>query len=270
MAARRLGFDADGYVIGLLGRHVSAGNTAAVRMNRACITLFKMFLLSPAMAWAHPEDQCAMLVKSAPHALEVRFTFNLLTVTKCARVDGDGDGMLNVGELKAAESAFTKYLNEHIKLEVNQESAFLGEQAEFHYLWPRFVATPPLGEEEFAGRNLDVIFVLPQKALLKAFRIRFEIFEQAGRLHTINGRYEQDGRVLEVPFSLQKPEHTYETGYVEESIRNEDPSKKMAKPAEAQKAAEQTNNSGSIEGWVLLAAVLLALGYRQVRRRKRS
>jgi MYXO-CTERM domain-containing protein len=44
----------------------------------------------------------------------------------------------------------------------------------------------------------------------------------------------------------------------------------MAKPAEAQKAAEQTNNSDSIEGWVLLAAVLLALGYRQVRRRKRS
>ncbi len=239
-------------------------------MNRACITLFKMFLLSPAMAWAHPEDQCAMLFKSAPRVLEVRFTFNLLTVTKCARVDGDGDGMLNVGELKAAESAFTKYLNEHIKLEVNQESAFLGEQAEFHYLWPRFVATPPLGEEEFAGRNLDVIFVLPQKALLEAFRIRFEIFEQAGRLHTINGRYEQDGRVLEVPFSLQKPEHTYETGFVEESVRPEETFKKMGKPAEAQNAAKQKNNSGSIEGCFVLTAVLLVLGYWQVRRRRRS
>ena len=242
----------------------------AVRVNRKCIILFRTLLLATAMACAHPEDQCAMLVKPAPHALELRFTFNLLTVTKCVRVDGDGDGMLNVGELKAAELAFTRYLNEHIKLEVNQESASLGEQAEYHYLWPRFGATPPLGEEEFAGRNLDVMFVLPQKALLEAFRIRFEIFEQAGRLHTINGRYEQDGRVLEVPFSLQKPEHTYETGFVEESVRPEETSKKMGKPAEAQNAAQQKNNSGSIEGCMVLTAVLLALGYWQVRRRRRS
>ena len=238
-------------------------------MNRKCITLFKTLLLATASACAHPEDQCEMQIKPAPHVLEARFTFNLLTLTKCVRVDADGDGMLSVGELKAAEPAFTRYLNEHIKLEVNQRTVPWGEQAEYHYLWPRFVATPPLGEEELAGRSMDVIFVLPQKALLEAFRIRFEIFEQAGRLHTINGRYEQDGRVLEVPFSLQKPEHTYETGYVEEPVRHEEASKEVTKPVEAQKADEPKSSLGSIVGWVLLAAVLLALGYLQVRRRRR-
>jgi hypothetical protein len=270
MAARRIGFVSDKNVFGLLCCHVSGENTAAVRMNRPCIILFKTLLLVTATACAHPEDQCEMQVKPAPYVLEVRFTFNLLTVTKCVRVDGDGDGMLNVGELKAAEPAFTSYLNEHIKLEVNQKPAIWGEEAVYHYLWPRFNATSPLSEEEYAGRHLDVIFVVPQKALLEDFRIRFEIFEQAGRLHTINGRYQQDERVLEVPFSLQKPEHTFETGYVEESVQNEEPSKKVTKPAEAQKAAEQTINSGSMEGCVLLAAVLLALGSWQVRKRRRS
>lgn len=237
-------------------------------MNRKCIILLTTLLLATAMACAHPEDQCAMLVKPAPHALEVRFTFNLLTVTKCVRVDADGDGMISVGELKAAEPAFTRYLSEHIKLEVNQQPASWGEQAVFHYLWPRFAATPPLGEEEHAGRNLDVTFVLPQKALLEAFGIRFEIFEQAGRLHTISGRYEQDGRVLEVPFSLQRPQHTYETGYVEELVRNEEPAKEVTKPVEAPKTDEPKSSLGSIVGWVLLAAVLLALGYLQGRRGK--
>lgn len=242
-------------------------------MNRECIILFKTLLLATAMACAHPEDQCAMLVKPAPHALDVRFTFNLLTVTKCVRVDADGDGMISVDELKAAEPAFTRYLNDHIKLEVNQKTASWGEQAEFHYLWPRFAATPPLGEEEHAGRNLDVTFVLPQKALLEAFGIRFEIFEQVGRLHTISGHYEQDGRVLEVPFSLQRPQHTYKTGYVEELVRNEEPAKEVTNPVEAPKTDEPKSSLGSIVGsivgWVLLAAVLLALGYLQVRRIRR-
>lgn len=222
-------------------------------MNRKAITLLKSLLLATATACAHPEDQCEMLVKPAPHALEVRFTFNLLTVTKCVRVDADGDGMLSVAELKAAEPAFTRYLNEHIKLQINQKSAVWGEQAEYHYLWPRFVATPPLSEEVYAGRHLDVIFVLPQKALLEVIGIRFQIFEQVGPRQTVKGRYEQAGRVLEVPFSLQQPEHTYTTGFVEDSLR----------AVEAPKADEQKTSFGRSVGWVLLAAVLLALGVRR-------
>ena len=232
--------------------------------------MFKALLLATEMACAHPEDQCEMQVKPAPHALEVRFTFNLLTVTKCVRVDGDGDGMISVGELKAAEPAFTRYLNEHIKLEVNQKSAVWGEQAVYQYLWPRFAATPPLGEEEFAGRNLDVIFVLSQKSLVEALGIRFEIFEQTGPLQTILGRYEQGGRVLEVPFSFQEPEHTYETGYAKDLFRNEENPNEATKPAEAQEANEQKISMHRLMGLVLLAAILLALGYLKVRKRRRG
>ena len=75
--------------------------------------------------------------------------------------------------------------------------------------------------------------------------------------------------MIDVPFSLQKPEHTYETGYVEELVRNEEPAKEVTKPVEAPKTDEPKSSLGSIVGWVLLAAVLLALGYLQVRRIRR-
>lgn len=235
-------------------------------MNRLFMILPKTLMLAAATASAHPEDQCEMLVKPAPNALEVRFTFNLLTVTKCVRVDADGDGMLSVGELKEAEPVFTSYLNEHIKLKVNQNPALWGQQAEFHYLWPRFAASPPLSEEEYAGRHLDVSFVLPQKALLKVIAIRFETFQQTGPRQMISGRYEQDGRVLEVPFSSQTPEHTYHTGYVEDPAQSKEPSKELTKPAEARTTLNQKISFRRLAGGLLLAGVLLTLVYLQVRR----
>ncbi len=192
-----------------------------------------------------------MTVKPSPHALEVRFTFNLLTVMKCVRIDADGDGKLSVGELKAAEPVFTKYLNEHIRLEVNQKKAAWGEKATFGYLWPNFDKTPPMPEMEYAARNVDVTFLLPQKALLEDFWIAFEIFEQTGPLQTVRGMFEQDGQVLEVPFSFQEPEYTYDTGYAEDPFVQ----------AAEKKAAEVTREKEVSASWIPLgiAGVVLLL-----------
>ena len=115
------------------------------------MTTARRSLLMGASAQAHPADQSEMQVKPSPHELQVRFTFNLLTVTKCVRVDADGDQKLSVEELKAAEPVFTKYLNEHIRLELNQKSATWGENAAFSYLWPNFAKTPPMPEIEQAA-----------------------------------------------------------------------------------------------------------------------
>lgn len=251
------------------GLEASPATAAAVLMNRFLMILPTTLLLAAATASAHPEEQCEMQVKSAPHALEFRFTFNLLTVTKCVRVDGDGDGMLSVGELKAAEPVFTSYLNEHIKMMINEKPALWGGQAEFHYLWPRFAATPPLGEEEYAGRHLDVSFVLPQKALVKVISIRFEVFQQTGPRQLISGRYEQDGRVLEVPFSSETPEHIYYTGYVEESAQIHEPFNEATKPAGSRTNLDQKFRFPKLAGGLLLAGLLLTFGYLQARRRRR-
>lgn len=193
-----------------------------------------------------------MMVTPSPHALGVRFTFNLLTVTKCVRIDADGDGKLSVGELKAAEPVFTTYLNEHIRLEVNQTKAAWGEKATFSYLWPNFDKTPPMPEMEYAARNVDVSFVLPQKAVLEDFWIAFEIFEQTGPLQTIRGVFEQDGKVLEVPFSFQEPEYTYDTGYAE------DPFVQAAEKKAAEEAREKEAHGSSVPLWIAGAVLLLA------------
>lgn len=185
-------------------------------------------MLMSASAQAHPADQSEMQVKPSPHALEVRFTFNLLTVTKCVRVDADGDQKLSVDELKAAEPVFTKYLNEHIRLEVNQKPTTWGEKAAFSYLWPNFAKTPPMPEIEYAARNVDVTFVLPQKAVLEDIWIEFAFFEQTGTMQTIRGLYEQDGQIMEVPFSFQEPEYTYDTGFAEDPFVQHDQAKRDA------------------------------------------
>ena len=216
---------------------------------RRCLRWLPFVLLGfalPHPAHGHPADQSEMEVKPAPHALEVRFTFNLLTVTKCVRIDTDGDGKLSVGELKAAEPVFTKYLNEHIRLEVNQKKAAWGDSARFDYLWPNFAKTPPMPEIEYAARNVDVTFVLPQKALLEDFWIAFEIFEQTGPLQTIRGIFRQDENVLEVPFSFQEPEYTYDTGFAEDPFVQ----------AAEQKAAE-TPASNAMPKWPLALGGLL-------------
>ena len=215
---------------------------------------------------AHPADQSEMTVKPAPHELEARFTFNLLTVTKMIRVDADGDGKLAFDELKAAEPVLTDYLNQHVKLEVNQKPSAWGSKVRFDYLWPNAAATPPMPEMEYAARYVDVTFTLPVEKLLEDFWIAFEFFEQTGTLQTIRGMFHQNGEVLEVPFSFQEPEYTYDTGFAEDPFVQE--AEKKARE-QAMKPAETT----TVNPWwwlTLPALVLLVLWRSRAARHRRT
>lgn len=174
------------------------------------------FILAPAAA-GHPADQSEVRLRPAPHHLEARFTFNLLTLTKFVRMDADADGKLSMAELAAARAQLVAYLHTHILLEINQQQATWGTQVKFDFLWPQAAATPPMTEPEYAARNVDVTFSVPVMGrLLEDFRVEFSIFEQTGPLQTIRGVYEQDDRVMEVPFTAQEPEYTYDTGFADD------------------------------------------------------
>lgn len=168
-------------------------------------------------AHAHPADQSEVRMRPAPHSLEARFTFNILTLTRFVRMDADADGKLSMAELDAARPLITEYLNAHIPLEINQQKASWGARVKFDHLWPEAAATPPMTEPEYAARNVDVIFTVPVAGrLLEDFRVAFDIFEQTGPMQTIRGEYEQDGLVTEVPFTYQEPEFTYDTGFADD------------------------------------------------------
>lgn len=200
-------------------------------------------------ASAHPADQSEMRVRPAPHQLEIRFTFNVLTLTRFVRIDTDGDAKLSAAELAAAQPVLVDYLNEHIPLEINQEQAGLGKDVKFDFLWPNAATIPPMTEFEYAARNVDVTFTRKVEGrLLEDFWIGFEIFEQTGPMQTIRGVFEQDGQVLEVPFSGQEPEYLYDTGFAEDPFVQE-----------AEKKVLEAPQATSWSWWWLLAPGVLVL-----------
>lgn len=194
-------------------------------------------------ATAHPADQSEMRARPKPHQLELRFTFNILTLTRFVGIDTDGDGKISMAELTAAQPRIATYLNQHVRIEVNQKKATLGSGVKFDALWPEPEKTAPMAEPEYAARNVDVTFIqtFPDK-LLEDFWLGFEIFEQTGPMQTIRGVYDQDGRIEEVPFSVQEPEYLYDTGFAEDPFVQE-AEKKAAKPAAKDSAATATGAS---------------------------
>lgn len=212
----------------------------------AAFALKSFFTVSS--AFAHPADQSEMRLRPSPHALEIRLTFNILTLTRFVRIDTDGDMKISMAELKAAEPALVDYLNGHIRLDINQETSALGREVKFAPLWPDAEKTEPMTEFDYSARNVDVTFTVPVAKLLEDFWISFEIFEQTGPMQTIRGLFEQDGEVLEVPFSGLEPEYTYDTGYADDPFIQE---------AEKQ-AAEALAPQRTVEwpAWLLIPAFL--------------
>ena len=173
-------------------------------------------------ALGHPADQSEMRVRPKPHQLEIRLTFNILTLTRFTGIDTDGDTKISIAELAAAQPRIATYLNLHIHVEINRQKAMLGSGVRFEPLWPDAAQTPPMTEPEYAARNVDVTFVQTiEGKVLEDFWLGFEIFEQTGPMQTIRGVFEQDGRIEEVPFSAQEPEYLYDTGFADDPFLEE-------------------------------------------------
>lgn len=180
-------------------------------------------------ALGHPADQSEMRVRPKPHQLEIRLTFNILTLTRFTGIDTDGDAKISMAELTAAQPRIGTYLNQHIQVEINQQKAMLGSGVRFEPLWPDAALTPPMSEIEYAARNVDVTFVKTiEDKVLEDFWLGFEIFEQTGPMQTIHGIFEQDGKIEDVTFSVQEPEYLYDTRYAEDPFIQEAEKKQKA------------------------------------------
>lgn len=229
-----------------------------IRLRTSTIIFLVLGIAGAALA--HPADQSEMRVRAMPHQLEARFTFNILTLTRFVGMDVDGDGKLSMAELDGAQPVIAEYLNSHIRLDINQQKASWGTKVKFDYLWPNAGVTPPMTDIEYAARNVDVTFTVPVEGrLLEDFWIAFEIFEQTGPLQTIRGLYEQDGKVLEVPFNFQEPEYTYDTGFADDPFVQEAEKKVVMAPEPVKWPA-----------WLLIPAVVaLIVLFRSITARRR-
>lgn len=186
----------------------------------AALTILSFFIGHS--AFGHPADQSEMCVRPKPHQLEIRLTFNILTLTRFTGIDTDGDMKISMAELTAAQPRIGTYLNQHIHVEINRQKGLLGSSVRFESLWPDAAQTPPMTEIEYAARNVDVTFVQTiEGKVLEDFWLGFEIFEQTGPMQTIHGVFEQDGQIEDVTFSVQEPEYLYDTGFADDPFVQE-------------------------------------------------
>jgi hypothetical protein len=171
------------------------------------------FLLA-ATAAAHPADISYLRVKTERRKLELRFTFNLLMLTRLVRVDANDDRRIDKAELDAAHLALRRYLAEHIQVRINAQPAVLGEAAPLACLWPSPDTPHQAVEEEWPQRHVDLVFTQQVRPVLEDVWLGFEIWEQTGPLGTVEATYEQDQTRTHVPFSPNEPDYLYDTGYL--------------------------------------------------------
>jgi hypothetical protein len=165
-------------------------------------------------AFAHPADISYLRVKVERQQLELRFTFNLLTLTRFVAIDGNGDKRIDKAELDAAEPGLRRYLTDHIRVRINDQPASLGLPNPLACLWPSPDTAPQAAEEEYAQRHVDVVFTQEVQPLLADVWLGFEIWAHTGPLGTIEATYEQDQMRTHVPFSQSEPDYLHDTGFI--------------------------------------------------------
>ena len=174
-------------------------------------------------AQAHPSDISYLRVKVQRQKVEMRFTFNLLSLTRFANMDANQDRRIEKAELDAAAKVLNDYFNKHIELSINETKTALGEAAPFECVWPETDGSSAVSEVDYPVRYVDITFTHDVKPVLADVWLGFDIWQQIGQLGTIEATYEQDDLRTQVPFSQSEPDYLYDTGYaVEEIFQDQD------------------------------------------------
>ena len=191
------------------------------------VLLISSFVIPTASA--HPSDISYLRVKLARQKVEMRFTFNLLSLTRFVPgLDADGNKQITPQELEAAREPLLRYFAEKIRAEVNGQKATLGSAQPLECVWPETSGSKAVAEVDYPVRYVDITFIQEVKPVLADLWLGFEVWEQTGPLGSIEATYEQDDLRTQVPFTQSEPDYLYDTGYAVEDIFQE-PMKSAAK-----------------------------------------
>jgi hypothetical protein len=172
-------------------------------------------------AQAHPSDISYLRVQVQPHQVEMRFTFNLLSLTRFASIDANQDQRIEKAELDAAALVLNEYFNEHIELHLNEKKTALGLAQPFECVWPETDGSSTVSEVDYPVRYVDITFIHEVTPILADLWLGFDLWPQTGPLSSIEATYEQDDLITQVPFSQSEPEFLYDTGYAAKDIFQE-------------------------------------------------
>lgn len=181
-----------------------------------------LLLLVTSSSWAHPSDISYLRVKAERQRVEMRFTFNLVMLSRfVGSLDTNADRHIDKAELEAITPELLGFLGQTIQVEVNGKKATLGVAKPLEYVWPSADGVMRVAEADYPVRYVDFTFVQQVSPVLADIWLDFDLWEQVGPLGTIEATYEQDALRTQVPFSAGEPDYLYDTGYAVESVFQE-------------------------------------------------
>lgn len=193
--------------------------------SKSCIenwlTVMMLICSCLSSAQAHPSDISYLRVQVQPHQVEMRFTFNLLSLTRFASIDANQDQRIEKAELDAAVLVLNAYFNRHIELHLNEKKTALGLAQPFQWVWPAMDGSDTVSEVDYPVRFVDITFIHKVTPFLADLWLGFDLWPQMGPLSSIEATYEQDDLITQVPFSQSEPEFLYDTGYAAKEIFQE-------------------------------------------------
>jgi hypothetical protein len=191
-------------------------------MRVAAFRLGFLLLLMTPSARAHPSDISYLRVKLERQRVELRFTFNLVMLTRfVGSMDANGDRQIDKTELDASTPKVLAFLGQKVQVEVNGQKSTLGTAKPLECVWPSTEGLMRVAEADYPVRYVDIAFVQQVSPMLADLWLNFELWDQTGPLGTIEATYEQDELRTQVPFSLSEPDYLYDTGYAVESVFQE-------------------------------------------------
>jgi hypothetical protein len=182
---------------------------------------FLLLLMTPS-ARAHPSDISYLRVKLERQRVEMRFTFNLVMLTRfVGSMDANGDRQIDMSELDASTPKVVAFLGQKVQAEVNGLKASLGTAKPLECVWPSADGLMRVVEADYPVQYVDITFTQEVSPVLADLWLGFDLWEQTGPLGTIEATYEQDELRTQVPYSLSEPDYLYDTGYAVESVFQE-------------------------------------------------
>jgi len=186
-----------------------------------CLALVMLICSCLSSAQAHPSDISYLRVKVQRQKVEMRFTFNLLSLTRFAAIDANQDQRIEKAELDAVTLSLNEYFNKHIALHLNEKQTALGIAQPFECVWPETDGSNAVSEVDYPVRYVDITFIHEVTPLLADLWLGFDLWQHTGPLGSIEATYEQDDLMTQVPFSQGEPDYLYDTGYAVEDVFQE-------------------------------------------------
>lgn len=164
-------------------------------------------------AFSHPADISHLSVSVAPQQIESRYSVNIATLARIARIDRNGDNQVTFDEIKSLEPAVRAFLVEQNLMVVNGSPTTLGEFKGSECIWPNPESTV-LKPQNADQRFVDFRFVQDWPQVVSTLELRIEGFHTLGELHTMEAVFEQSNEPeTHVTFSRAEPAFIYHTGW---------------------------------------------------------